>query len=188
VLASLGQKPRRSIAFGFWTAEESGLRGAEYYAHHPVFPPSKTAINLNFDALFPSARTRDIVVTGAERTSAWPMVQEAAKRFEYEITPDPRPEQGSFYRSDHFMLAKVGIPAFKIGLGRRIYGKSDQHAEEMFRAYNTKDYHQPTDDFRESWDFASLEHVTRFGYVLGLNVANSTVMPHWNPGDEFAKQ
>jgi Zn-dependent M28 family amino/carboxypeptidase len=184
--SELGQKPRRSVVFAFWTAEESGLRGAEYYAAHPLFPPAKTAVNLNFDALFPSARTRDIVVTGAERTTLWPLVQQTAKRFEFEITPDPHPEQGSFYRSDHFMLAKIGIPAFKISLGTKIVGQDQDAALAMFREYNTKSYHQPSDEFRNTWDFASLEHLARFGFVLGLDIANSTVMPAWSPGDEFA--
>ena len=112
---ALRQAPRRSILFAFWTAEESGLRGAEYYSQHPLFPAEKTTINLNYDALFPSARTRDVVVSGAERTTAWPSVQEAARRYELEIAPDPRPEQGSYYRSDHFMLARMGIPAFELG-------------------------------------------------------------------------
>lgn len=186
VMAGLNQKPRRSVLFAFWTAEESGLRGAEYYAAHPTVPAAKIAANINYDALFPSARTRDIVVTGAERTSLWPTVQEAAKRFELEIAPDPRPEQGSFYRSDHFMLARLGIPAFRVGLGTHILGKPDNFADAEFRDYNTKRYHQPGDEYREDWDFASLEHAAQVGFVIGLNVANSTVMPKWNAGDEFA--
>lgn len=182
----LREPPRRSILFAFWTAEESGLRGAEYYSHHPLFPAAKTAINLNYDALFPSARTRDVVVSGAERTTAWPVVQEAAGRYQLEISGDPRPEQGSYYRSDHFMLARVGVPAFKIGLGNKIYGKPDGFADGAFADYNTKRYHQPSDEFREDWDFSSLEHVARFGFTIGLNVANQESIPRWNPGDEFA--
>jgi Zn-dependent M28 family amino/carboxypeptidase len=186
VFSELQTNPRRSIVFAFWTAEESGLRGAEYYAQHPLFPPAKTAINLNYDALFPSARTRDVVVTGAERTTACPVVQEAAARLKFEITPDPRPEQGSYYRSDHFMLAKIGIPAFKIGTGSKIASQADDTATSVFREYNTKHYHQPTDEFNENWDFTSLEFGAKFGYMLGLNVANATAMPAWNAGDEFA--
>lgn len=186
VFSTLQQKPRRSIVFAFWTAEESGLRGAEYYAMHPLYPPDKTAVNINYDALFPSGRTRDAVVTGAERTNIWPIVQEAASRFELELAPDPRPEQGSFYRSDHFMLARIGVPAFRIGLGTKIYGKPDDFAEAEFREFNTKRYHQPGDEFREDWDFASLEYAARFGFLIGLNVANSDIMPEWNAGDEFA--
>jgi Zn-dependent M28 family amino/carboxypeptidase len=183
---TLRQMPRRSILFAFWTAEESGLRGAEYYSHHTIFPAAKTAVNLNYDALFPSARTRDVVVSGAERTGTWTTVQEAARRYEFEIAADPRPEQGSYYRSDHFMLARIGIPAFKIGLGTKIYGKPESYADAEFTDYNTKRYHQPGDEFREDWDFTSLEHVGRFGFTVGLNIANQESMPRWNAGDEFA--
>jgi Zn-dependent M28 family amino/carboxypeptidase len=184
--AALRQAPRRSLLFAFWTAEESGLRGAEYYSHHPLVPPAKTAVNINYDALFPSARTRDVVVSAADRTSLWPMVQQVAKQYELEITPDPRPEQGSYYRSDHFMMARVGVPAFRVGLGTRISGKPDNFADTEFTEYNAKRYHQPSDEFREDWDFASLEHAARYGFTVGLNVANQESMPRWNPGDEFA--
>lgn len=186
VFSQLTQKPGRSLVFTFWTAEESGLRGAEYYAAHPIVPPAKTAANINYDALRPSARARDIVVTGAERTTLWPMVQEAARRSNLETAADTHPEQGSFYRSDHFMLARIGIPAFKVALGSKIFGKPDSFAEEEFRTYNTKHYHQPSDSFNPDWDFASLEQAARFGFLLGLNIANSEKLPTWNPGDEFS--
>lgn len=183
---ALRDAPRRSMLFAFWTAEESGLRGAEYYSHHPLVPASKTAVNINYDALFPSARTKDIVVTAADRTTLWSIVQEAAKRYELELASDPRPEQGSYYRSDHFMMARIGIPAFRVGLGRRIYGKPDDAADSTFAEYNTKRYHQSSDEFQEDWDFASLEHAARYGFTLGLNIGNQQAMPRWNPGDEFA--
>lgn len=186
VWSALTQKPRRSAVFAFWTAEESGLRGAEYYAAHPLFPPAKTAINLNYDALSPTARTEDAVVTGAERTTAWPIVQEAAARYKLQLAPDPRPNQGSYYRSDHFMLARIGIPAFKISAGSKITGASPDTSAELFREFNAKHYHQPSDQFHEDWNFASLEHMAKFGFLVGLNVANAEPMPRWNPGDEFA--
>jgi Zn-dependent M28 family amino/carboxypeptidase len=185
---ALREKPRRSALFAFWTAEESGLRGAEYYAAHPLVPNSKIAININYDAIYPSGQTRDVVVTGAERTSAWPIVQEAARRFRLDIADDPRPEQGSYYRSDHFMMARAGVPAFSVKSGSKVLGKSDDFAAQQFREYNTKNYHQPSDEYRDDWDFASLEHVARFGYLVGLNIANAPQMPKWNAGDEFARQ
>ena len=184
--SALREAPRRSILFAFWTAEENGLRGAEYYSVHPTIPAAKTALNLNYDSLFPSARTKDVVVSAAERTTAWPVVQEVARQYELEIASDPRPEQGSYYRSDHFMMARVGVPAFKISLGSKIYGKSDNSGDSEFLDYNTKRYHQPSDEFRDEWDFASLEHAARFGFTIGLNIANSNAMPRWNAGDEFA--
>jgi Zn-dependent M28 family amino/carboxypeptidase len=186
VYGSVRQAPRRSIVFAFWTAEESGLRGAEYYSHHPLFPPEKTAVDINYDALFPSGRPRDVVVTAAERTTAYPIVKEAAERYDLEIAPDPRPEQGSYYRSDHFMLARIGIPAFRIGFGSKVYGKPDNYADTEFSEYNTKRYHQPSDEFQENWDFTSLEIAARLGFTIGLNIANQDAIPRWNQGDEFA--
>jgi Zn-dependent M28 family amino/carboxypeptidase len=184
--AALRDAPRRSLLFAFWTAEESGLRGAEYYSQHPLIAAAKTAVNINYDALFPSARTRDVVLTAADRTSLWPLVEDVAKRYELEIASDPRPEQGSYYRSDHFMMARIGVPAFRVGLGSRVYGKPDDFASAEFADYNAKRYHQPSDEFRDNWDFASLEHAARFGFTIGLDVANQQAMPRWNAGDEFA--
>lgn len=183
---ALQRKPARSVMFAFWTAEESGLRGAEYFAAHPTIALGRIAANLNYDALFPSARTEDIVVSGAERTSLWSTAQNVAKNNQLAISPDPHPEQGSFYRSDHFMLAKRGVPAFKIGLGDRIGGQPAGTAKAVFESYNTQRYHRPGDEYSENWDFASLEHAARFGFLLGLEVANAQALPRWNSGDEFA--
>jgi Zn-dependent M28 family amino/carboxypeptidase len=185
VWAGLERKPRRSAVFLFVTAEESGLRGSEYYGLHPLIPSSRTALNINFDAFFPVGRTRDVVVTGAERTTAYPLVEEAAERFGYVIQPDPRPEQGSYYRSDHFSLARVGIPSFSVKAGAEVIGKPASFSEEYFREYNTKHYHQPSDEVRPDWDFSGMEHLARFGLLIGLNAANTEQMFTWKAGDEF---
>jgi Zn-dependent M28 family amino/carboxypeptidase len=183
--ASLPQKPRRSALFLAVTAEEGGLRGSEYYAHHPLFPPGKTALNLKFDAFFPFGRTSDIVVAGAERTTVWPVVQQAAKRMRLSIAPDPRPEQGIYYRSDHFSLARVGVPAFSVRGGSHFAGKPPGYGEQLFKEFNTKHYHQPSDEYRENWDFSGLEQVARFGLLVGIEVANHDRLPTWKAGDEF---
>ncbi|MEJ7605606.1 MAG: M28 family peptidase [Bryobacteraceae bacterium] len=171
VWGQLRQKPRRSALFAFWTAEESGLRGAEYFSRHPVIPANKIAVNINYDAVFPSARTKDVVVTGAERTSIWPTVQEAARRFSLEIVSDPRPEQGSYYRSDHFMLARIGIPAFSVKTGSKIIARAEDFAAAQFREYNTRLTTNHRTEYDPNWDFASLEHAGRFGFLTGLNIA-----------------
>lgn len=183
--AALEHKPKRSALFLFVTAEEGGLRGSEFYAANPVIPPGKTAVALNFDAFHPLGRTKDIVVSGSERTTFRPMVEEAAARFGFTIKPDPRPEQGSFYRSDHFSFAKVGIPAFSVHLGGEFLGKPPEYGAEVFKEFNAKHYHQPSDEFREDWDFAGLEHVARFGMLLGRMAATAGRLPTWNRGDEF---
>lgn len=183
--SELNQKPRRSALFLFVTAEESGLRGSEYYGQHPLVPANKTALDLNYDALFPLGASKDVVVTGAERTTAWPLVEAAAKRFGLEIKPDQRPEQGSYYRSDHFSLARVGIPAFTVAMGGSVAGKPASFSEGFFREFNTKHYHQPSDEARDDWDFAGMEQAARFGFTIGLDAANSQKMFTWKPNDEF---
>lgn len=183
--AALEQKPRRSALFLAVTAEEGGLRGSEYYAAHPVVPPGRTAVALNFDAFHPLGLTRSVVVAGAERTTFYPVVEEIARRMGLTIKPDPRPEQGSFYRSDHFPLAKAGIPAFSVHQGGDFEGKPPGFAEQLFREFNSKHYHQPSDEFRDDWDFAGLEQIARFGLLLGFEAANLDKLPHWKPGDEF---
>jgi Zn-dependent M28 family amino/carboxypeptidase len=183
--ASLEQKPRRSALFVAVTAEEGGLRGSEYYATHPIVPPGRTAAALNFDAFHPLGLIRSVVVAGAERTTLYPVVQEIAARLGLEIKPDPRPEQGSYYRSDHFPLAKAGIPAFSIHQGGDFVGKPAGFAEQLFREFNSKHYHQPSDEFHEDWDFAGLEQIARFGFLLGFEIANLDKLPHWKPGEEF---
>ncbi len=185
---ALERKPRRSAIFLSVTAEEGGLRGSEYYGRHPFFPASKTALDLNFDAFEPFGRTRNITVSGAERTTVWPTVQSIAKRFNYEIKPDPHPEQGHYFRSDHFSMARVGIPAFSISQGDEFWGKPAGYGEQRFKEFNDRHYHQPSDEYHEDWDFSGLEHIARFGLALGMEVANQTKLPDWMPGDAFKRQ
>lgn len=183
--ASLEEKPKRSALFLAVTAEEGGLHGSAYYAQHPLVPPGKTVAALNFDAFFPLGRTRDIIAAGSERTTLYPLVLDAARRFQFEIKPDPRPEQGSFYRSDHFSFARAGIPSFSIHLGSDFINRSQGAGADLFRRFNTSHYHQPSDEFHEDWDFSGLEQVARFGMLLGRTAANLDTLPTWNPGDEF---
>ncbi len=183
--AALEQKPRRSALFLAVTAEEGGLRGSEYYAQHPIVPPGKTAAALNFDAFHPLGLVRSVVVAGAERTTLYPVVEQVARRLGLEIKPDPRPEQGSYYRSDHFPLAKAGIPAFSVHQGGDFIGKDKDFAERVFREFNARHYHQPSDEYREEWDFAGLELIARFGLLVGLETANLDRLPTWKAGDEF---
>lgn len=183
--AGLARKPRRSALFVFVSAEESGLRGSEYYAQHPLMPLSKTYVNLNYDGLLPIGRMSSVVVNGAERTSLWPAVQQMTKRFSLTIEPDPAPEQGYFYRSDHFSLAKGGVPAFSINPGSEFPGKPEGYAKELENEYRANAYHKPTDEFQESWDFSGLEHLARFGFSLGLEAAGAMGHSTWQANDEF---
>jgi Zn-dependent M28 family amino/carboxypeptidase len=182
---ALAQKPRRSALFIAVTAEEGGLRGSQFHAAHPYFPAGKTALALNFDGYFPAGLTKDVSVGGAERTTVWGTVEEAARRLGYDIKPDPRPEQGSFYRSDHFPMAKAGVPAFSIEQGEEFAGRDEGYGQKLFNEYNERSYHQPSDEFREDWDFTGLENIARFGFLIGTSVANQEKLPTWKAGDEF---
>ena len=170
--STLSRKPKRSALFLAVTAEESGLRGAEYYSKHPLLPVAKTLLNLNFDSFYPFGRVKDVVVTGAEKTKFYPQVQETARRFNLKITPDPEPEQGHYFRSDHFAFAKVGIPAFSVNMGHEYEGKPANFGSTIFAQYNEKNYHNPSDEYKDDWDFAGIEQIARFGFTIGLNVAN----------------
>jgi hypothetical protein len=170
--AALPQKPRRSVMFIAVTAEEGGLRGSEYYATHPLIPVSKTAIDLNYDAIYPWGRAKDVVLTGAERTPFYALAQQTAKRLNLAISPDAQPEQGHYFRSDHFSFAHVGIPAISIGHATRFAGKPDDFGEKAFQEFNEKHYHQPSDEFHADWDFTALQQAAQFGFLLGQDIAN----------------
>jgi Zn-dependent M28 family amino/carboxypeptidase len=175
--SALEQKPRRPAIFVSFTAEESGLLGSEYYSQHPAVPAAGTAADFNLDGLYPFGRSRDVVLTGAERASFWPLVQETAQRFELAIDPDPEPGQGHFYRSDHFPLARVGIPAFSISQGNEYAGKPVGWGEQAERDYRQNRYHQPSDEYRDDWDVSGYEQLARFTMALGLATANLEQLP-----------
>jgi Zn-dependent M28 family amino/carboxypeptidase len=183
--AALPQKPRRSALFLAVTAEEDGLRGSEYYASHPIFPPAKTAIALNYDAIFPWGRAKDVVIDGAERTTAWALAQSIAKRLNLTVSPDSEPEQGHYFRSDHFSFAHVGIPSFSIDHATQFAGKPADYYQKMWEEFNEKHYHQPSDEFHADWDFTALEQAADFGMLLGIDVANQEKLVDWRPGDQF---
>jgi Peptidase family M28 len=183
--AQLEPKPRRSALFLAVTAEEGGLKGSEYYAVHPLIPPAKTALDLNYDALYPWGRAKDVILTGAERTSVWPLAQQMAARMNLAISPDDAPEAGHYFRSDHFSFARAGIPAFSIGHATEFAGKPEGFGLKAYQEYNSKHYHQPSDEFQTDWDFTALRQATEYGFSLGRDVANQEKLPGWRPGDAF---
>ena len=183
--AALPEKPKRSALFLSVTAEEAGLLGSEYYAAHPIFPAGKTALNINYDALYPFGRTTDVVVTGAERTTFFPSVEAIAKRMNLVVAGEGHPEQGHYYRSDHFSMAHAGIPGFTVKEGTHYAGKPADFYEKVFTEYNDKHYHRPSDEYRDDWDFAGMEEMGQFGYLVGIEAANAPGLPTWKAGDEF---
>ena len=183
--AGLPQKPRRSAIFVAAAAEEQGLRGSFYFGQHPVIPAGKIAAALNFDMFLPYGRAKDVNINGADRTSIYPIVQQAAQRMSLTISPDPRPEAGLYYRSDHFSFARVGIPAFSVDGGDDLVGKPEGEGEKLFKEFNDKRYHQPSDEYNDDWDFAGMEQYAQFGLLIGIDVANQDGLPTWRAGDEF---
>ena len=183
--AAMPHRPRRSALFLAVTAEEDGLKGSAYYAQHPLFPPAKSAIDLNYDAVYPWGRAKEIVISGAERTTALSEAENVAKRLNLTIKPDAHPEQGHYFRSDHFSFAHAGIPAFSIGVGTEFYGKPAGYGERMFQEFNSKHYHQPSDEFQADWDFTALQQAAQFGFILGTEIADQDKLPNWRAGDAF---
>ncbi len=180
------EQPKRSQIFLFTTAEEQGLLGAEWYAQKPVFPISKTAANVNVDGGNMYGLTKNYGALGAERSNLEPVVMEVLKSRNMSFLPDNRPEQGYFFRSDHFPLAKVGIPALSIRNGDDFVGKPKEFGEKIFAEFNQKHYHQPSDEFREDWAFDGMIQSLDVTLAIAMRASNMPQMPRYNPTDEFS--
>ena len=182
------QRPKRSSLFLFPTAEEQGLLGAEWYAKHPVVPIDKTAANVNLDSMNVLGPTQDFIPLGAERSTLKGVVEAVARDMGLRVSADSRPEQGSFFRSDHFPFAKAGVPSISLKEGNDYVGHSKEWGEEQFKAYNTAHYHQPSDEFRDTWDFRGMIQEAEIALAIGRMICDMPEKPHFNPGDEFAKK
>ncbi len=179
------EKPRRSILFASVTAEEQGLLGSEYLGKHPPIAAGHITLDLNYDDLPPLGAPEEVEVSGAERTSFYRIVEATAKDFRLTIRPDAHPEAGHFYRSDHFSLARVGIPAFSINEGIKYKGHDEAWGLDQDREYNQKHYHQPSDEYRPDMDFTGDATMARFGFLLGWQAAALPKVVDWEKGDEF---
>jgi len=186
-LAHTRTRPRRSIYILFTTAEESGLLGAEYFASHPVLPAAAWAANINIDGLNLYGRARDIVLLGADRSTLGEIADELAAERSRVVGPDPEPNRGYFFRSDHFPLAKIGIPAVSISEPVEFIGKDPGYAKKLREDYNEKDYHQPSDEFRTDWDYAGAVDDMRLLAELGWRVATRPLMPAYHEDQQFAR-
>ena len=179
------QRPARSIIFASVTAEEQGLLGSEYLGKHPPIPAGKIALDLNYDDVKPLGAPEEVEVAGAERTTFYPWVVATAKEFRMVIRPDARPEAGHFYRSDHFSLARVGIPAFSINEGMKFKGHDEAWGLAQDKEFVEKHYHQPSDEYSPSMDFVADAAMARFGFALGWEAATLLKTVGWQRGDEF---
>jgi len=185
--ATAKQAPKRSVYFASVTAEEQGLLGSEYLGKHPPVPASDISLALNYDDVPPLGVPEEVNVAGAERTTFYPAVEHMAKQFGLTIVPDARPEAGHYYRSDHFSLARVGVPAFSIDEGDKYRGHDREWGVEQAEDYVAHRYHQPSDEYRPTMDFRGDAVMARFGIALGWQAANQQSLAEWQPGDEFAR-
>lgn len=183
--ASMPVRPPHDVIFAAVTAEEQGLLGSEYLGQHPPVPAGQIALDVNYDMILPIGIPREINVNGAQRTSFYPEVQATAKRFGLTIVPDPRPEAGSYYRSDHFSLSRVGIPAFSVDTGSLYEGHDRAWGEAQEKDYNENRYHNFSDNYSPSMDFRGNAKLARFGMELGWEAISAPATIHWNAGDEF---
>ncbi len=179
------QAPPRSVYFVSVTAEEQGLRGSEYFGKHPPIPAKEISLDLNYDDVPPLGVPQEVQVSGAERTTFYPTVEKTAKEFGLTIVPDPNPNAGHYYRSDHFSFARVGIPAFPINEGDLYQGHDLEWGVQKARDFVKNDYHHPSDEYHPSMDFAGDAVMARFGFALGWDAASQKAEVGWLPGDEF---
>ena len=187
VLALARSLPKRSLYFAFVTAEEQGLRGSEYLGKHPPIPAKEVSLDLNYDDVPTLGVPQEVNVTGAERTTFYPTVQRTARDFALAIVPDAQPGAGHYYRSDHFSMARAGIPAFSIGEGVKYQGHDREWGVQQAKEFVAKRYHQPSDEYYPEMDFRGDAIMARFGIALGWQAADQPGEVQWQAGDEFAK-
>jgi Zn-dependent M28 family amino/carboxypeptidase len=180
-----GIRPPHSVIFAAVTAEEQGLLGSEYLGQHPPVPAGQITLDINYDMILPIGIPEEVNVDGAQRASFFPIVEAAAKRFDLTIVPDPRPEAGSYYRSDHFSLSRVGIPAFSVDTGDLYVGHDAAWGHKKITDFVDHDYHNFSDNYHADWDFRGNAKLDRFGMELGWEALSAAAPIEWNAGDEF---
>jgi len=184
-LKALPQAPRRSSLIAFVGAEEQGLLGSLYYANHPTFAPGRIAANINYDNPNILGDTHDVTFVGLGKSSIDRILKLIAGEQGREVKPDQFADKGYFYRSDQFSLAKIGVPAMYLRPGTDYVDRPPGWGREQQDYYYNTHYHQPSDEYNDSWDFSGLIEDALLGYWTGLAIANADQMPAWNPGDEF---
>ena len=179
-------RAKRSVLFAWVAAEEQGLLGSQYLAQHPPIPAGKISLAINLDALDLFGKVKSVTMIGVEKMTFFPAAQAITKLMNLTIVPDQQPEQGSYYRSDHFSLAKAGVPAFSIKQGQEVIGHPDAWGAAKWKEYREKHYHQPSDEFDPTWDFESAVQIAQLAFWFGWEAGNAADLVNWNAGEEFA--
>ncbi|MCU0251697.1 MAG: M28 family metallopeptidase [Vicinamibacterales bacterium] len=183
--AALPVAPKRSLLFLAVTAEEQGLLGSDYYARHPIYPLNKTLAVVNMDGLNIYGRTKDLTVVGLGASDLDDYAAEAAGAQGRVLRADPKPENGGYFRSDHFPFAKQGVPAINAGGGDDYIGRPAGWGQQVSDAYTAQHYHKPSDEIRPDWDLSGALDDLQIYYAVGARAASTAVWPQWKPGSEF---
>ena len=178
-------KPRRTVAIICWTLEEQGLLGSQYFAQHPVWPLAHIVGGINIDANLPEGPAHDLVVIGNGASQMEDLLAAELRTQNRVIAPDPEPEKGSFYRSDHISLAKVGVPMLDPEGGFDLVAGGTKAGRAVRDAYTANHYHQPSDEYDPKWDLSGPVADLKVLYEMGYKLASSDAWPDWYKGNEF---
>ncbi len=179
------ERPKRSILFLSVTAEEKGLLGSRYYAQNPLYPLTKTLANINMDGANQFGPTSDMATVGFGASTLDDIGIAVAAAQDRTMEPEAHPERGSYYRSDHFEFARVGVPSYYPKHGRRYIGQPEDFADRVVADYIANDYHKVTDEVKPDWTFEGAAQDSAFLFEVGRRVANAEKWPEWKPGNEF---
>ena len=182
---SMKTAPERTIVILSVTAEEQGLWGSAYYAQNPIYPIEKTIANINMDGLGRFGKTKDIVVVGRGQSDMEDYLKEEAEKMGMYISFEVHPEAGSYFRSDHFNFAKVGIPALYAGPGVDVIGKGKEYGKKLGDDYKALHYHRPSDEIDSTWTFEAGIEELKLLFQVGKRIAFSEKLPMWKEGSEF---
>lgn len=183
--AAMPERPERSLVFVAVTAEESGLLGSKYYATNPVVPLANTVAGINFDAMGVLGPMRDVIVVGYGNSELEKLLEKAAEKQGRYLAPEEHPERGYFYRSDHFSLAKKGVPMLYFDSGSDSFAHGREWAQQKSEEYTAHAYHKPGDEYDPDWNLKGAAMDLQLGLQLGLELANSRDWPNWYEGNEF---
>jgi Zn-dependent M28 family amino/carboxypeptidase len=184
-LTQVKPAPKRSLLFVMVTAEEQGLLGSQYYAENPLYPLDRTLANINIDGVNQWGRTKDVTVIGMGASDLDDYVRDAATEQGRTLRPDPEPEKGFYYRSDHFHFAKQGVPALYTDTGVEYVGQEPEYGRKKRDEYTEHDYHAPSDEVKPDWDLSGAVEDAQLLIAVGYRVANAEKFPEWKPGNEF---
>lgn len=184
--AGMNPPPERSIIFLSVTAEEQGLWGSAYYAQNPIYAKEKTVANINMDGINPYGRMKDVMIVGKGQSELEDILREEAAALGREVTADSEPEKGSYFRSDHFWFARIGVPALYLKTGDNFEGKGVEHGRALKSTYTQKFYHQPSDEYDTALvNYEGGVEDLKLLFRVGKRLAMEEIWPKWKSGSEF---